>query len=439
MKKLSGWGRFPYIKTSEITPSSESELISILKSSKSLAVRGNGRSYGDLSINTNTTLTMTKFNRIIEWDKVNGNLIAESGVLIADIIDDFLPKGWFPYVTAGTKFITLGGAIACDVHGKNHHVEGSFGNYVNWIDLIDQNNELIRCSQTENSKLFHWTIGGLGLTGVILRCSIKLKKIETGWINQNTIVNKNLAETLKSFDQHYNATYSVAWIDCISKSRSFGRSILMLGEHANLHDVKNKPVIFPTQNKQKISLSFVVPSLVLNKLAISIFNKFYFLINRRKSKSLIGWDNYFFPLDSIGSWNKMYGKKGFFQFQCVLPIENAQKGLEEILKTVQENGSNAFLAVLKKLGKGNGHFSFPREGFTISLDFKVTKRNLRLSKKLHEIVEKFSGSIYFAKDSTLDRDEFFQQKNDEMIKLKVRNLKIDSELSKRLTLQTSIL
>jgi len=439
MKKLSGWGRFPKIKTSEITPSSESELISALKSNKSLAVRGNGRSYGDLSINTNITLTMTKFNRIIEWDEVSGNLIAESGVLIADIIEDFLPKGWFPFVTAGTKFITLGGAIACDIHGKNHHVDGSFGNYVNWIDLIDQNNELIRCSQTENPKLFHWTIGGLGLTGVILRCSIKLKKIETGWINQNTVVNKNLMETLKSFDKYYNATYSVAWIDCISRGKSFGRSILMLGEHANLNDAKHKPVIFPVKNKQRISLFFDVPSFVLNKLTISIFNKFYFLINQRKGKSLIGWDNYFFPLDSIGSWNKMYGKNGFFQFQCVLPIEHAQKGAEEILKTVQENGSNPFLAVLKKFGKGNGHFSFPREGFTISLDFKVTKRNLRLSKRLHKIVEKFSGYIYFAKDSTLDRDEFFQQKNDEMIKLRVRNLKIESELSKRLTLQNSIL
>ena len=176
----------------------------------------------------NLTITMTEMNKFIEWNQESGELIAESGVLIADVIDAFLPRGWFPYVTPGTKFVTLGGAIACDVHGKNHHKEGSFGNYVNWIEILNQNNQIIRCSLYENPELFRWTIGGMGLTGIIIRCSIQLKKVETGWIKQQTIVNNNLNETLQSFYKHQDATYSVAWIDCLASGKSFGRSILML-------------------------------------------------------------------------------------------------------------------------------------------------------------------------------------------------------------------
>ena len=169
MKELSGWGRFPKIKTTELMPNSESQLIEILKNNKSYIPRGNGRSYGDSAVNKSLTINMTGMNRFLEWNEHTGELIAESGVLIADILDAFLPDGWFPYVTPGTKFITLGGAIACDVHGKNHHKEGSFGNYVNWIEIVNHENEITRCSLAENTELFNWTKGGMGLTGVIVR------------------------------------------------------------------------------------------------------------------------------------------------------------------------------------------------------------------------------------------------------------------------------
>ena len=231
MKNLSGWGRFPKFYTKELTPKSESQLFEILTNNKSFIPRGNGRSYGDSAVNKNITINMTKMNKFLSWNQNSGELIAESGVLIADIIQTFLPKGWFPFVTPGTKFVTLGGAIACDVHGKNHHKEGSFGNYVNWIEIVIGNNKIIKCSPSKNSKLFHWTIGGMGLTGIIIRCSIKLKKVESGWISQKNIINKNLDETIKSFYEHEDSTYSVAWIDCFASGNSFGRSILMLGEH----------------------------------------------------------------------------------------------------------------------------------------------------------------------------------------------------------------
>ena len=177
MKELTGWGKFPKIRTNELIPKSEFQILKILQDKKSFIARGNGRAYGDSAVNKNLTITMTGMNKFLEWNNNSGELIAESGVLISDIIETFLPKGWFPFVTPGTKFITLGGAIACDVHGKNHHKEGSFGNHINWIDIIIDKDKIIRCSPNENSQLFHWTVGGMGLTGVIIRCSIQLKKL----------------------------------------------------------------------------------------------------------------------------------------------------------------------------------------------------------------------------------------------------------------------
>ena len=260
MSKLSGWGRFPKIKAKELTPQSESELVEILQQNESYIPRGNGRSYGDSAINKNLTITMTRMNKFLQWNHESGELVAESGVLIADIIDTFLPRGWFPNVSPGTKFITLGGAIACDVHGKNHHKDGSFGNFVNWIEIFNDKNEVVRCSPDENSELFHWTIGGMGLTGVIIRCSIQLKKVESGWIKQHTVVNKNLNETLQSFNNHKEATYSVAWIDCLAKGKSFGRSILMLGEHVQKNELNRKSVLYPKRQNQKFTVPFDAPS-----------------------------------------------------------------------------------------------------------------------------------------------------------------------------------
>ena len=306
MSKLSGWGRFPQIKARELTPQSESELVYILQQNESYIPRGNGRSYGDSAINKNLTITMTRMNKFLQWNQESGELVAESGVLIADIIDTFLPRGWFPHVSPGTKFVTLGGAIACDVHGKNHHKDGSFGNFVNWIEIFNDKNEVVRCSPDENSELFNWTIGGMGLTGVIIRCSIQLKKVESGWIKQRTVVNNNLNETLQSFYEHKEATYSVAWIDCLAKGKSFGRSILMLGEHADKSEINIKSETFPKRKNRIITLPFDAPSFLLNNFPVLVFNRLYFNLNKNKQSSFVDWDTYFYPLDSIGDWNRMY-------------------------------------------------------------------------------------------------------------------------------------
>ncbi len=433
MTELFGWGRFPKIQSRELTPKSEAELAAILRNSKSYIARGNGRAYGDSAINKNLTVTMTHINRFLRWNAKSGELIAESGVLIADIIDTFLPRGWFPYVTPGTKFVSLGGAIACDVHGKNHHKDGSFGNFVNWIDLINEDNQVLRCSRSENADLFRWTIGGMGLTGVILRCSIQLKKIESGWIKQRSVINNNLSESLKSFHENKDAQYSVAWIDCLATGKSFGRSILLLGEHAKKDEVKQKSAVFPKVRNQKFSLFFDAPGFLLNNFTVSAFNKLYFNFSKFMPSSCVDWDTYFYPLDSIGNWNRIYGKEGFFQFQCVLPEEVSLEGYTKLFFAIQKKSSGSFLAVLKDFGSGNGYVSFPRKGLTLALDFKASKINIALGKQLTDMVNDFGGTIYLAKDAimedvqynpTFSKDEF----------LKYRNRFIKSEQSIRVKL-----
>jgi len=433
MKEISGWGRFPKIKTKEMMPQFESELIKILKTNNSYVPRGNGRSYGDSAINKNLTINLTQMNRYLHWDSENGDLIAESGVLIADIVNTFLPRGWCLHVTPGTKFVTLGGAIACDVHGKNHNKEGSFGNHVNWIEIINEKNEVIRCSPDENSEIFYWTIGGMGLTGFIIRCSIKLKKVESGWIKQKTVVNMNLNETFQSFYESQDSTYSVAWMDCLSSGKSFGRSILMLGEHAQKNEVPKKSVTYPKRKDQKITVPFDAPSFLLNNSTISLFNQFYFNLSKKNQTSLVDWDTYFYPLDSIGKWNRMYGKRGFFQFQCLLSSNLSKKGYAKILSTIQNKSSGSFLAVLKYFGSGNGHLSFPKEGFSLALDFKASRKNIEVGKELADIVNDFGGSFYLAKDAILKDYQFKKSLNKDGF-LKHRNSSINSEQSKRIKL-----
>lgn len=408
MNKLVGWGQYPSILAQEVYPSSIDEVLRIASTSnKNFIPRGNGRSYGDSSMNKNLTINMLNCNKFLNWDEKTGDLILEAGVLIEDIIDYFLPRGWFPYVTPGTKFVTVGGAIASDVHGKNHHFEGSFGNYVNWIDVL-YSGKIRRCSAVENNELFNWTIGGMGLTGIILRCSIKLKKVDSGWISQQVIINNDFAETIDSFSTYSNSTYSVAWIDCLATGKNFGRSILMLGEHLEERELAAKAKKFPPKKSQIFNVPFFMPSFVLNNFSVAAFNFIYFnLAKFRKRKSLIDWDSYFYPLDTIGNWNRLYGRNGFFQFQCLLPHDQSVTGYTKILKMIQDNSSGSFLGVLKNLGNGNGYFSFPSKGLTLALDFKLTRRNIKLAKELHRIVADHNGKIYLAKDALMDEEEFF--------------------------------
>lgn len=410
-KNISGWGLYPTFKTEVIEPKSLKELINCLTHNSAIT-RGNGRSYGDCAVNKRNTISMKSLNRILSFNSQTGELIAEAGLLICDIIKIFLSRGWFLNVVPGSKYVTLGGAASADVHGKNHHKNSSFYGCINWLEILNNKGKLIKCSSYENSELFDWTIGGMGLTGIIYKISINLKKISTGWINQKILLGNNIDETINIFEKNFSAEYSVAWLDFSRSTSKKLKSIVMLGEHAHTNQIPKNLIRFPSLKKpRKLGFLLIFFSYFLNNLFISIFNFFYFYFNKLSKKKIVSVDNFFFPLDSIEDWNKIYGKDGFFQFQCIFSLKNSSKGLNCINDKIQNSKLIPTLAVLKRMGKGRGYFSFPIEGYTLTLDFPRNLKTLKLVQDLEKIVIKYSGNVYLAKDSTLTEVRFKKLKS----------------------------
>lgn len=402
--KLSGWGRYPVFKARMHRPRSVEALRQLVVSEPNLIARGNGRAYGDSAINTSATVATRHINRMIAFDPASGQLVAEAGVLLGDIIAAFLSRGWFPLVTPGTKFVTLGGAIAADVHGKNHHKDGSFRTCVDWIDVMGPDGEIRRFSPTDDAALFDHTLGGMGLTGIILRAAIRLRPVETAWIRQTTIAAPNLKAAMVAFEAAQDATYSVAWIDCLGTGGDLGRSLVMLGEHAVRADLspRQAQVPFRIKSRRKLSVPMDLPAFTLNSLTVRAFNALYYWAGARKTGTqLVDWDSYFYPLDAILGWNRIYGRKGFAQFQCVLPLDRSETGLTALLSEIAKTGSGSFLAVLKRFGKQDSAFSFPMEGYTLALDFPVTPKTLALLERLDQITIAHGGRFYLAKDSRM--------------------------------------
>jgi decaprenylphospho-beta-D-ribofuranose 2-oxidase len=401
--RLEGWGRFPRLACRVSAPKCEAELAALVAEG-GLIARGNGRAYGDSAISATNTADMRRFNRMISFDEKSGLLVAEAGVLLADVIAAFLPRGWFPAVTPGTKFVTLGGMIAADVHGKNHHKDGSMASTVDWIELMGADGKVRRCSPARNKAIFEWTLGGMGLTGVIVRAAIRLRPVESGWIRQETIPAPNLAEAMATFEERDEATYSVAWIDCLARGPALGRSLVMLGEHATVSELPaaRRRTPFQTPGRRRLSVPFDAPGFSLNALTVRAFNALYWRAGLRAAgQRLVDWDSYFYPLDAIGGWNRIYGRKGLAQFQCVLPPDAARAGLETLLREISEAGQGSFLAVLKKFGPGRGGLSFPCEGYTLALDFPVNRKSLALLAELDRIAIAHGGRFYLAKDARL--------------------------------------
>lgn len=404
--KVSGWGRYPILEAKVFTPRSEIELAERIQAG-GLIARGNGRSYGDSAISRQNTVHMRYFNRLIAFDATSGQVEAEAGVLLADIISSFLPMGWFPAVTPGTKYASLGGMIAADVHGKNHHVDGSFSNFVDWIDLMDASGIVRRCSAQVNPELFQWTVGGMGLTGIILRVAFRLRAVETAWIRQTTLAAANIDEAINLLERSTEATYSVAWIDCLSRGDALGRSIVMSGEHAKRQDVTSslRANGLEIGRRWQVSVPVMFPAGLLNAMTVRAFNAVYYRNRRRQTGcKLVGLDSFFYPLDAIFEWNRIYGRKGFVQYQCVLPLEHSKAGLREMLEAISRSGIGSFLAVLKRLGKQSGRFSFPMPGYTLALDFPASARALGLMNALDRIALAYGGRFYLAKDSRMSAE-----------------------------------
>ncbi len=403
IQKVTNWGNFPIVEKEMKSEDSFRKIKEFIQNHNEVIARGNGRCYGDASLGESIFSTK-KLNKFISFDRLNGIIECESGVLLSDVLEISVPQGYFLYVTPGTKFISVGGAIASDVHGKNHHSEGCFSEYVIDFKLMTENGDIIICSKEENSERFYATIGGMGLTGIILSARFKLKNIETAYIRQESIKAENLDEIFRLFDESESWTYTVAWIDCLQKGKDIGRSILMRGEHAFAHELPQKFSKNPLRLKKKFSptVPFYFPGFVLNALTVKLFNLLYFKRQTKKEvKNFIDYETYFYPLDAINDWNKIYGKSGFIQYQMVIPKENGKEGMKKILETIANSGNGSFLAVLKLFGKNNpeAYNSFPIEGYTLALDFKVNSKLKKLVEQLDQTVQEFGGRIYLTKDS----------------------------------------
>lgn len=411
MEKVFNWGMFPKIEAEVYESSSYPKIVTLIKEIPVVISRGNGRCYGDSALQKNIFST-NKLNKFLAFDDESGILTCESGVLLNEILEVIVPKGFFLPVTPGTKYITLGGAIASNIHGKNHHKEGAISLYIESFELLNESCEIIHCSKNQHSELFSKTIGGMGLTGIILSATLLLKPIETSYIAQKSIKAKNIHEVIDFFEVYKNYTYSVAWIDCLAKGKNLGRSILMLGEHAKPKELQAKQTqqkFFVHGNKQ-INIPFLFPSFVLNRFSIQIFNFLFY--NKQISKeinNIVHYNPYFYPLDALNNWNRIYGKKGFTQYQFVIPFENGKEGLMKILTKISASGCGSFLAVLKTFGEADAissPLSFPMSGYTLALDFKINKKVLNLLNDLDKIVMEYGGRLYLSKDVRMTKETY---------------------------------
>lgn len=400
---ITNWGKYPSVpgpEVSDIRPES-------LNESSSWIPRGMGRCYGDSSLGEKM-ISSRRYTRMLDFDPQTGRLTCESGVTYEDLLHTFVPRGWFPPVTPGTKFVSLGGALASDVHGKNHHSEGGISDHVESFELLLPSGEQKHCSRSTEPELFRATVGGMGLTGFISSLTLRMKKIETSAIRYEYIKAGNLQKILPLFEEFSAATYSMAWIDTISGGKNLGRSILMKGEHATLEEVKaskwaGDPLQFP--KKLPLVVPFNFPSFVLNPLTMKAFNLFYYGKQLQPRKTgLTDYDSFFYPLDSIHHWNRIYGKRGFTQYQFVVPATAGQEAISTVLRHMHRHRLGSFLSVLKLLGPSDGYLSFPMEGFTLTLDFPISDRLFPFLDQLDEMVKGWGGRVYLSKDVRMNAD-----------------------------------
>lgn len=396
--EIANWGNCPRVEAEEFFFENHEELAKNISFRESLIARGMGRCYGDSSL-SEVIASSLGFDKITALDLEKGIITCQAGVTLEKILKIIIPKGWFIPVSPGTKFITVGGAIAADIHGKNHHSEGTFSNHVLWVDIMLHDGTIMRCSKKDNAELFHLTCGGMGLTGIILSASFRLKKIESAQMRCEKIRAANLDEVMNLFDESASWTYSVAWIDCLAAGSARGRSIMMRGEHATTEEAREKFSI-PAKAGRKISVPFYFPGFVLNSLTVKMFNEMYYRsAPGHLHRHISSFDSFFYPLDAILHWNKIYGRKGFTQYQFVLPLEASKEGLNKILESISKSNMGSFLAVLKLFGDENENIlSFPKKGYTLGLDFPLTKNIYSLLNELDAIVMEYGGRIYLAKD-----------------------------------------
>ncbi len=397
-RAIHGWGRHASFPATIAAPSTVRAAQAMLEEQTGSCIpRGMGRAYGDSAMAAQV-LSTRRLNLVTAFDSASGILRCGSGMTLDAVLQLVVPRGWFLPVVPGTRFVSVGGAIASDVHGKNHHRDGSFSEFVDSLDILLGNGEVVRASRSEHADLFHASCGGMGLTGLILAAQLRLRGVPGPDLMRKVRMHGSLDETLQGLTQGPDAAYSVAWLDTLAGGRAFGRSILEYAEHVQ----GSEGAAVRTGN-------LPVPGRVspLQRWSMRCFNELHWWGERYRGAGRVHYQQFFFPLDRWANWNRLYGRSGMAQYQFVVPGTPEQGGVAEILARVRASAHPCFLAVLKMFGPGNANpLSFPRAGCTVALDFRIRDGLAALFAELDAMVIEQGGRVYLAKDLYLQPASF---------------------------------
>lgn len=416
-QSLSGWGRYAPSSAAVGRPERQHEVAEALRrngnGTGTVIARGGGLAYGDAAANADgRVIAMNRLDRFIAFDAASGLITCEAGVTLGEILDVCVPQGWFLAVTPGTARATVGGSLACDVHGKNHHVVGSFSQHTESVVLLLASGEAVTCGPGVRSDLFWATCGGMGLTGIILEATLRLQRIETSSILARNIVTRDLEATFRTLEATADATYSVAWLDGARRGARLGRGIVMLGEHALCSDLpaERRASPFGATAQRPRSLPFGLPAALLRPSTVFLLNE---AIYRRYAAggaepTLVEAHRYFFPLDTFDNWNRLLGRRGFFEYQVVLPPARAFDAVKQMLEMLGQAGMASFFTSVKQLGENApGHLSFPAPGYAFSFDLAAADKSvLPLLDRCDDVTIAAGGRVYLAKDARLGAARF---------------------------------
>ena len=404
-EEVAGWGRHPVGRGRVERP----ERLALPAGAEPLVPRGLGRAYGDAALPSSPgglVLETTRADRIHSFEPATGRLHCEAGLSLAEILRVFVPRGWFPPVTPGTKFVTVGACVACDVHGKNHHRDGSFGSFVDRVTLCAADGRLVECGPDRERELFLATLGGMGLTGLIVDVTLRLRRVESPWIvleTQGMASLDAMLEGLRLSATHW--PYTVGWIDCLARGADLGRGILMRGRHATQVEAGTRRA----RRAMPLRVPFDAPEWLLNPVFVRWFNRLYaWSHGTALRRRVVPYEAFFYPLDAVGQWNRLYGRRGFLQYQCVLPRAAGPRPVAALLERLGVAGAASFLAVIKDCGPASdAYLSFPMEGTTLALD--LPNRGAVTEALVHDLnatVIEHGGRVYLAKDAVTRAEDF---------------------------------
>ncbi len=447
-QELSGWGGVPAAETELHRPERLSELVALSRDEAKRIPRGLGRAYGDAAfLGGGRTVLLERLDRFIALDEETGVLEAEAGARLDQVIETVLPRGFFPAVVPGTAEVTLGGLVACDVHGKNHHLEGAISSHVEALGLVAADGRRLTLSARKRAKLFWATFGGMGLTGFIEWVRMKLVRVPSAYLSVDLERSPDLETTLARFTEEGDRyRYSVAWIDCLARGAKLGRGVLMRGNWMEAADLPAPLRDAPYQVQPRWLAPRVPrqpPVSLVTPWTMRAFNEVFYRKHPKKAEGILqGYRDFFFPLDFVRDWNRIYGPGGFQQYQCVVPTEYALPALTAVLERISAAGVASFLAVVKQMGPGEARapLSFPQPGVILALDLPHRgAETLALLDELDALILKHGGRLYLAKDARM-RAETFRDMYPGLPGWKATKAKIDpdgrfvSDLARRLEL-----